>query len=509
MNFYIEMRLKIYSEITLDPLVKEINNTSKDIQVSFDYVEDLVPYIMSFDAESIHESEFIYIHFDNYFQKVDSSKEINLLKNLLSLSSRIKNKILISNSFYNPFNNANQKKAVGKWIDFWVEEQNLLVSILETSSIYFVDFLDLIVETGLKASYNFELGHLYQMPYSKAIISKWSDKLINQIKFHNRAEKKVIVLDCDNTLWGGVLGEEGKTNIVCDLNADGIVYNQFQKFLKSRKDVGFLLTLCSKNDHQAVKEAFRDNNFPLKWEDFITTRVNWEHKYKNIQSIADELNVGLDSFIFIDDSDFEAQSVKTLLPEVSVLNFRNEYEHFKNLIENEFFTKKLVLDADKNKTDQYKAQQSRSTQLSNYDSLQSYIESLNIQIDVRVNDRKDLQRLSQLTEKTNQFNFNKQHYAPNELDDLINNGHKLYSLQVADKYGDYGTVGLIIMTIEDENATIENFILSCRALGRNIENKFFDHVLNDIKKTKIKLKEVKFLKTKRNTPAEKFYKQYI
>lgn len=509
MNFYTEMRLRIYSEITLNPLVKEISNTKEDVQVSSEYVEDLVPYIMTFDVESLHTDDLIYIHFDNYFQKADSSKLINLLKSVHSLAGLINNIILISNSFLKPFKNTSQKNTVGKWSDFWVEEQDLLESVLETSNIYFIDFLDLIMETGLETSYNFELGHLYQMPYSKTIINKWSDKLINQIEFHNRSEKKVIVLDCDNTLWGGVLGEEGKINIACDLNADGIVYHQFQEFLKSRKEEGFLLTLCSKNDHEDVKEAFQDNNFPLKWEDFIVAKVNWEDKYKNIQSIADELNVGLDSLIFIDDSDFEGQSVKNLLPEVAVLSFRNEYVHFLNLIDSDLFTKKLVLDADKNKTDQYKAQQSRSAELKKYDNLESYIESLNIQLDIRVNDRKDLKRLSQLTEKTNQFNFNKHYYAPNELENIIKNGHKLFSLKVSDKYGDYGTVGLIILSIEEKQVTIENYIMSCRVLGRNIEKKFFDYVLNDLQSKNIELNEVKFLKTNRNTPAEKFYKQYI
>jgi FkbH-like protein len=295
--------------------------------------------------------------------------------------------------------------------------------------------------------------------------------------------------------------------IVCDKNSEGILYYSFQLFLKARKEEGFLLCLCSKNNEADVKEAFERNGFPLKWDDFIVKKINWEDKVGNISDIAKELNISTDSFIFIDDNLFELNSVKEFIPGIECLHLSGNYKEFLILINSLLFRRKQILAADKEKTKHYETEQIREKEKSNFSSLEGFIKSLEIRLDIRLNDLDDLQRLSQMTEKTNQFNFNKHAYTADELKAFIDENNKVYSLKVNDKYGNYGTVGLLLVKIEVREFTIENYLLSCRVLGKGIENKFYDSVINELLKRKMTLKEIKFVKTPKNSPAQTFLNQ--
>ncbi len=157
--------------------------------------------------------------------------------------------------------------------------------------------------------------------------------------FPSSFDKKVIVLDCDNTLWGGILGEDGLASIVCGPADSDPVYHPFQTFLLHKKSEGFLLCICSKNNESEVLDTFRRLKMPLKAEDFVAYQVNWTDKVTNLRRLAQELNLGLDSFIFVDDSPYEIEAVKTLLPEVSALPFVATPEGVSDLIKTRSFTR--------------------------------------------------------------------------------------------------------------------------------------------------------------------------
>src|SRR5690606_3947349 len=132
----------------------------------------------------------------------------------------------------------------------------------------------------------------YQMPYTKIFAKEFAATLANQVNWLKGEEKKAIIVDCDNTLWQGIVGENGIEGIKCDNNAEGIIFYHFQQFLKAKKEEGFLLCICSKNNEADVKEAFQSRNWPLRWEDFILHKINWQDKWQNIQEIASTLNIG-------------------------------------------------------------------------------------------------------------------------------------------------------------------------------------------------------------------------
>jgi FkbH-like protein len=219
------------------------------------------------------------------------------------------------------------------------------------------------------------------MPYTKLFLTKFSEKLLSACKQWKGSEKKVIVLDCDNTLWRGIVGEDGIDGILCDLNSQGIVYYHFQQFLKLKKEQGFILAICSKNNESDVLQAFNEKRMPLNWNDFSIRKVNWNHKNDNIHEISRELNLGLDSFIFIDDSDFELQRIKDIYPEIRTIKMTNSYDNLSDIVNDNIFQKKFITDEDKRKAEQYFQESMRLDLLSSSISFDEYVTSLEIKIE--------------------------------------------------------------------------------------------------------------------------------
>lgn len=348
------------------------------------------------------------------------------------------------------------------------------------------------------------------MPYNKEFIVEFSNLLLDTLVFLTNEEKKVIILDCDNTLWNGILGEDGINGVFCDKNVKGNIFYQFQRFLKAKKTEGFLLCLCSKNNESDVKEIFENKNMPLRWNDFILKKVNWEEKYKNIIEISSELNLNESSFIFIDDNEFELNSVKSFTNVNAIFNFRNSYEAFLKITENFAFKRKKILTDDIKKTESYLALIERSNKQNSTSNFEEYLKSLEINLNILENDVNDFDRLSQLTQKTNQFNLNKKDYSKQSLYDWISRNNLIFSLKLSDIYGDYGTVGLLLIEkVANKEYSVSNFIMSCRALGKKVEYDFFKHVTEILDKRNIKIKEFSFKKSDKNKPAEIFLQNII
>jgi len=503
MNF--KTGILIISDISLYPIIEEINNNAPQLTISFDYHEDIIIGVNKYISDSLSRYSFIFIHSDQKFHNKPIEWQINLLRIIDNFClQHPKIKIIFSNSF----NVAYKKKAlcdsIGDQFDIISYYSQYLLNIINHDNAFIFDFVSIIQEIGSENSYNYELGMLYQMPYTKNFIRYFAFRFSDLINFLDTGEKKVIILDCDNTLWQGVVGEDGIEGIFCDKNAKGLLFYNFQSFLKSRKEDGFLLCLCSKNNENEVKDIFFNKNMPLKWDDFIVKKINWLDKSENIKNISDELNLGEESFIFIDDNPFEINSVKSLTNVKSCILFENNFYKFIQLVDLYIFRKKTILPDDKIKNQQYKINKLREREKEKFQSIDDFIKELDIRISIKVNDREDFPRLSQLTEKTNQFNFNKKPYSISELNDWIDDDNLIFSLKVTDKYGDYGTVGLILIKIEGRNVVLENYILSCRVLGKKIENNFLDEVLAYLATKEMILTEILFKESMKNIPAKQF-----
>ena len=383
----------------------------------------------------------------------------------------------------------------------------LLELSIKNKNVYFID------------SSNFECNELISLKYyltSNIIISpkeskkyyNWIKHEIKKTKLNNR--KKCLIVDLDNTLWCGVLGEDGIFGLSMSGDYPGNIYKWIQKTIIELKNSGIIIAIISKNNEDDVKKLWETNtNFLLKENMISAYRINWEDKAKNLIEIANELNIGTDSIVFLDDSPTERSMMKSLLPEVCVPEFpTKEYEIFPfilRVIEENFQISNLT-NEDLNKTKQYIDNRLRNQFEKKYKNKNKFIKELDITIDIKPINDSSLARVTQLTNKTNQFNLTTIRYTEKQLTDIISNNGMIFSLEVKDKFGDNGLTGVCIITKDETLLNIENFLLSCRILGKKIEVYFLNSILNFIKKNHKNVQVTsKYIKSSKNLQVENFY----
>lgn len=322
--------------------------------------------------------------------------------------------------------------------------------------------------------------------------------------------KKCLVLDLDNTLWGGVLGEDGVDGIQLGGDYPGKAYSYWQKALLQLSLRGVILAVCSKNNESDVQEAWDNNTaMVLKREHFGALRINWQDKATNIQALADELNIGLDSMVFVDDNPAERELVKRLLPQVEVPDFPEKPHQlmtfFKELVD-KYFRIYAVTAEDLAKTSQYRANALRKAEQSRFTDFEDYLYSLDIAIDVSRVDSHNLPRIAQMTQKTNQFNLTTRRYTEDQVQQLVNKGWHVFCMAVRDRFGDNGITGTVFLEpVDDVTVNVDTLLLSCRILGRGIEEAFFKTVLNLLRLDGYRTVRASYLPTAKNGQTADFY----
>ena len=284
--------------------------------------------------------------------------------------------------------------------------------------------------------------------------------------------KKIIVLDLDNTLWGGVIGDTKINNI--KINSDepeGRIYIQFQNYLKCLKNKGILLAICSKNDENIVKNAFKKLKMPLSYSDFTIKKINWEHKYLNILEISKELNLNLNSFVFIDDNPIERDEINNYLSEVSTPNIGSDPSKFIDIIDlNQFFKSYLPLTKEDLKREKmYEVAKKINKEKLKYSNYLDFLKSLNININFENLSNINHNRVHQLLNKTNQFNLTTERVTIGFLKNDLKNKWK-FVISAFDKYGDHGIISFIYGSKKEKKIYIENWVMSCRVFNKYIEN---------------------------------------
>jgi FkbH-like protein len=351
-----------------------------------------------------------------------------------------------------------------------VGEMNRRIAQLasEVPDLAVLDLFGVMMNIGVRNFYRPKNKFVFQAPYSPSAIEQISLLIGEKVTQFFRPRAKVCVLDADNTLWGGVLGEEGAAGVKIDHNYPGIVYRHFQSQLLKLKESGVLLALVTKNNEQDIFDLFSQRTMPLALADFAAVKANWGRKSESIAALAQELNLGLSSFVFIDDSAFEIDEVQHALPEVQCVRFDpDSFSSVPGLLDKIPSLHALrVTDEDRAKTEQYRTEQSRQATRASFDSIEEYIGSLDISITCSVNRTEHAPRITQLINKTNQFNLTCRRHSESEVAALMRRG-LVFDFQVRDKFGDMGIVGVLIVV----DNRIENFLLSCRVLGRKIEDK--------------------------------------
>lgn len=437
---------------------------------------------------------------------------ISYYKTMLDSIRSVSNALIVFNNFEaNPFPSEgilDSQKIDGLANTIRRLNQDLLILKNKYSGILVLD-LDMVASRiGLINFHSNMQWHMSKMPFSNLAMRHISSEAVKYVIASNGGTKKCIILDCDNTLWGGIVGEDGANGIVLDQNHPGSYFIKFQKDLQNLKSQGVLLAICSKNNESDVLSVFRDNeNMVLKENDFSCMKINWNLKPDNIKEIAKDLNIGLQHIVFVDDSDFEIEMVTKLLPEVTTVLVPKNLSMLNNIFDGKgYFDKIQDSSVDSNRTEMYLAESKRKKELESKSNLEDYYRSLEIEARVGIMDSTDLPRVAQLTQKTNQFNLTTIRYSEQDIDVLSQAKYSdIITLKAHDKFGEYGLIGVAILRYIEAISEIDTFLLSCRAIGRGLEDVMLEKCIEQAKTKEMKLISGSFSKTKKNSQVEYFF----
>lgn len=392
----------------------------------------------------------------------------------------------------------------------WFDNVQKLVERFD--NVYMFPLKQMIVQMGRKEAYSKKMWYLASSPYSTGFEKELIKSIEESLHAIRGKRKKCLLLDLDNTLWGGVVGEEGIDGIALSPNKEGGRYYDFQKMILSIKEQGILLAILSKNNEEDVKEVFEKHPYMiLKWDDFVGKRINWKPKAENLLQLQKELNIGLDSMVFIDDNPVEREAMKMACPEVEVPMFPEnscELSVFMEQVYREYFLAAEITQEDRVKTEVYQQNKQREDERNNHASLEDYLRMLQTRILVNRVSEDDIKRTVQLLQKTNQFNLTTKRYSEQEIRELCaTKQFDLWIGSVNDRFGDNGKSILAIVERQGEKARIDTFIMSCRIMGRYAEDAFIDALEHYYREMGIDVLEAEFIPTAKNKPVDSFYER--
>lgn len=383
-------------------------------------------------------------------------------------------------------------------------EEEVFVLQNEFSNLIVIKSSEFTAGYGLKDYYNPFGEKEGNIPYKENFYATAATLIVRKIHASGFNQLKAIIVDCDNTLWQGVVGEAGARNVVV-----GKPEIALQKFLISQYKSGILICLCSKNIEKDVWDVFEQNeDMLLKREHISFFRINWEPKSSSLKSLATEINIGLDSFVFIDDNPLECEEIKTNAPSVMVILKRSDTDSISYILNSWLFDRMKVTEEDRKRSEMYRMEANRSALKTSVKSYKDFIKELNIEIKIQPVTKSDIPRISQLTFRTNQFNFTTRRRSEDEINQLLNDPmSSLYLASLNDRFGDYGIIGAFIAAQRDEGLVTDTFLLSCRALGKGVEHEmisFLGKMANKFQKQQL---IIEFKETEKNIVAREFLKR--
>lgn len=344
--------------------------------------------------------------------------------------------------------------------------------------------------------------HAGHIPYTSECYAAIGTALARTIFNLNGNPFKVIALDCDNTLWKGVCGEDGPFGIEL-----GTPYRTLQEFMIGQMNAGMLLCLCSKNNESDALDVFdQRTDMLLKREHLVSWRINWKSKSENIKSLADELNLGLDSFIFVDDNPVDCADVRINCPGVLTLQLPRNAESIPSFLDHVWaFDHAGSTDEDQNRTTMYQESTERQSYREQSLSLRDFVKGLQLRVEIAEAAEDQFSRVSQLTFRTNQFNFTTIRRPENEIKKFLEREHAgCLVVRVADRFGDYGLVGVVMYEIKGDRYKVDTLLLSCRVLGRGVEHALMSQLGQRAVEEGKRFVEVTYLPTEKNLPALEF-----
>jgi FkbH-like protein len=377
-------------------------------------------------------------------------------------------------------------------------------------NVIMLDTEDILRAVGQQAAFDWRFYFRNKAPYSGAYMNELASRIASVSRGFGDHFYKVLVLDCDNTLWGGVVGEDMLNGIkLGPFDYPGNIFWRMQQEFAALERQGILLALVTKNNPADVEEVLQKHpDMVLKEAHFVARKVNWEDKPSNLRALAQELNVGLDSFIFLDDSSFECEAVRQQLPMVKTLQVPSTLPDYPRVVAE---IKSLCLAGgiaadSKGKTEQYRQRANAQDMKAQFGSQEEYLSSLEIKVELTLNAFASAGRISELSQKSNQFNLTTKRYSLAEIEQMmVSDSHAVYSLVVSDKFGNAGLTGVAVLRYEGLVAIVENFYMSCRVIGRGIETGIWTRIVADAKRFGCTELHASYLPSAKNTQVVDFF----
>jgi FkbH-like protein len=322
---------------------------------------------------------------------------------------------------------------------------------------------------------------------------------------------KALVVDLDNTLWGGVIGEDGMQGIKLSAEYPGAAFQALQRVMLDLARRGILLAVCSKNNLEDAMEALESHpGMLLRPKNFAAMRINWNDKAQNLREIAAELNIGIDSLAFMDDNPVEREQVRAALPDVTVIEMPDDPLAYVTVLRECMAFERLTLSAeDQHRTSFYVAERERSQAEQAFQTKEDFYRYLVQEAEIAPVLPATLARISQLTQKTNQFNLTTRRYSEPQIEEMAAKPEwQVLSIRVRDRFGDHGLVGVAITRDEKDACEIDTLLLSCRVIGRTVETALLSYLAQAAAARGRQRLSGKFLPTKKNAPAKEFYAQH-
>jgi len=514
------LSVKVFSNITLNLIDPYLINSylKKGIKIK---IEEFVYGSMAEDSKETDPKTICIIHtdslnltgepLDNPSNKDDEFIDLIFEKIKAELRITLDNlkkskEIYLTTLSYQTYEYANGKnnsifKIIQSFNSYLYELENsyLNLKILNIDSLLF--------RSGGSSVLNFRELYKSVAPYKLHFLKTLSDEIAEYSCLKNGKVKKVLALDCDNTLWYGTIAEDGQEGIKQDIDTpEGKIFKRIQEDANFLASNGAIVCLASKNFEEDVLDFFKSKKTHLSLENISAYKVNWSNKAGNLKDIATELNLGIDSFIFVDDTDHEVKLVTTEAPEVEVIQVPvdiNLYPKEFSNIRNKF----TIQNSKTNKASQYKQIFERNKEMSESEDFEKFLETLNIKLVLYKNKPETIKRVSDLSQKTNQFNMTTKRYTENQIQEIMNKDF-VYCFRCSDRFGDSGITGFSILKISDNTAVIDTFLLSCRILGRNIETEFLTQLLITLKNLNVTKVLATYIETPKNKKFGSFYENF-
>lgn len=507
----------LFPEIYLGPFNRyqeEVINTKSEL---YNFNPEIILFFIQLETLLPEDFKQKFVKMEKKDLEEEIARVVDLIKNLLSTLTKNTSSTVIFSNFiiptFSPIGILDNKRPIGlkrfyKMINYKLEEH-----YQENKQIFILDLDELAAKFGKDDYINYPMYYRGALLLSEKFLPKLSSTLLGYIRALKAKNSKCIVLDLDNTLWGGIIGEDGLDGIKLNINYPGNEFVDFQRTILSLYNRGIILAVNSKNNEADALEVFNKHPYmQIKDSHLASYRINWQDKVQNIIELAKEINIGLDSMVFFDDNPVERARIKESIPEVKVVELPKSPTLYKKTLEDlNYFDTFALTKEDLTRGEKYYKKRKRDEVRLQVQTIDDFIKTLELIAIMKQADDFALPRVTSLINRTNQFNLTTKRYNEKEVQEIAKNtkDFNLYTLEVQDRFGEEGIVGVSLIRKESSKLwIIDTFLMSCRVIGRKIETAFLYKIINDAIEAKVEEIKAEFIPTKKNPLVKDFYKEH-